>query len=128
MHPFDKYVSAVKVFVNINELDQSEYMRLGQSEYRWSIFRSRSFKKNIVKRGSVYQFDFGKNTVPEMSYEHRGLVIGTNKNLLYVLPIFTYRQSAHTKDLYDPTTKRGRAGNLFLLRASEHNFINMIQF
>lgn len=120
MHPFDKYVSAVKAFVNDNTLDQSEYMRLGQSEYRWSVFRTRGFKKNNIKRGSVYQFDFGKNTVPEMSYEHRGLVIGVNKNLLYVLPIFTYRSEAHDKDLYSPEKKNG---NLYLLKASEHSFL-----
>ncbi len=123
MHPFDKYVAAIKNFVNSNTLDQSEYMRLGQSEYRWSVFRTRPFKNAHIRRGSIYQFDFGKNTVPEMSYEHRGLVIGVNKNLLYVLPIFTYRPSNHDKDLYDPASKRGKSGNLFLLRASEHNFI-----
>lgn len=122
MHPFDKYVQNVKKMVTDKSLDQSEYMRLGQSDLRWSVFRSRKFLDRKIKRGNVYQFDFGKNVVPEMSYEHRGLVIGTNKNLLYVLPIFTYRELAHKKDLFDPVSNK--KGNLYMLHASEYGFIN----
>ena len=32
------------------------------------------------KKGEIYQIKFDKNYQPEMSYEHRGLVIGVKKN------------------------------------------------
>ena len=43
--------------------------------------------------------EFGKNYKPEMSYEHRGLVIGVKQKLLYVLPIFSYDPAKHP-DVY----------------------------
>lgn len=67
-----------------------ELHRFSKSDYRWADNRSKNFQLYKVKKGEIYQFEFGKNFIPEMSYEHRGLVIGINKKLLYVLPIFSY--------------------------------------
>lgn len=123
MHPFDKAVNAVKEMVSKGDIDSSEYIRLGLSDYRWTVFRKRNLVNFKIHKGSVYQFDFGKNPVPEMSYEHRGLVIGKNKSILYVLPISTYRKSSHDADLYDPSSAKGQRGNLYLIKASDHSFI-----
>ena len=70
----------------------------------------------------MYQFEFGKNYIPEMSYEHRGLVIGSKQRLLYVLPIFTYLPSKHT-DVYHPVDYPTSKSDLFLLKSSEFSFI-----
>lgn len=56
-----------------------------------------------LKKGEIYQFEFGKNYKPEMSYEHRGLVIGVKQKLLYVLPIFSYDPAKHP-DVSPPHT------------------------
>lgn len=123
MHPFDKAVNAVKSMVSSGEIDASEYNRIGMSDYRWTVFRKRHLLNFKIRKGSVYQFDFGKNPVPEMSYEHRGLVIGKNKSILYVLPIFTYRQGIHDSELYDSFSSEGQRKNLYLIKASDHAFI-----
>lgn len=78
-----------------------ELHRFSKSDYRWADNRSKNFQLYKVKKGEIYQFEFGKNFIPEMSYEHRGLVIGINKKLLYVLPIFSYNSQRHT-NVYHP--------------------------
>ena len=71
------------------KIGSDEIQRFSKSDERWAVNKERkSFQMRTVKKGEIYQFEFGKNFVPEMSYEHRGLVIGVNKKLLYVLPIF----------------------------------------
>lgn len=67
-----------------------ELHRFSKSDYRWADNRSKNFQLYKVKKGEIYQFEFGKNFIPEMSYEHRGLVIGINKNY------FMFFQSSHT--------------------------------
>lgn len=102
-------------------IDETETERFSKSDTRWARWRTRDFnRKRIFRRGAVYQIEFGKKFVPEMSYEHRGLVIGMNKHLLYVLPIFTYRPEK-AKDIYHPGNNP--KGNLYLLRAADHSFI-----
>ena len=76
-----------------------------------------------LKKGEIYQFEFGKNYKPEMSYEHRGLVIGVKQKLLYVLPIFSYDPAKHP-DVYHPTDNPTSKSDMFLLKASEFSFIN----
>lgn len=102
-------------------IDATEIERFSKSDTRWAKWRNKDFnRKAKYKKGTVYQIDFGKNFVPEMSYEHRGLVIGTNKQLLYVLPIYTYRSSKHY-DIYHP--ENNPKGNHYLLKASDYQFI-----
>ena len=56
-----------------------------------------------------------------MSYEHRGLVIGSKQRLLYVLPIFSFIPDNHI-DVYHPVEHP--TSNLFLLKSSEFPFIS----
>lgn len=92
-----------------------EIDRLSKSDYRWADNKRKSFQTRKIKKGEIYQFEFGKNFVPEMAYEHRGLVIGVNKKLLYVLSIFSYDQTKH-KDVYHPTENTKSKSDLFLLK------------
>lgn len=75
-----------------------------------------------MKKGEIYQFEFGKNFQPEMSYEHRGLVIGIKQRLLYVLPIFSYNPVKHT-DVYHPVDFPKSKSDMFLLKSSDFSFI-----
>ena len=67
-----------------------ERTRFSVSDYSWARNKGETFSRRQVRKGDIYQFEFGKNYIPEMSYEHRGLVIGSRHKLLYVLPIFSY--------------------------------------
>ncbi len=57
-----------------------------------------------------------------MSYEHRGLVIGVNKKLLYVLPIFSYDPQKHP-DVYHPVDNNTSKSDLYLLKKADYSFI-----
>lgn len=104
--------------VNADELD-----RLSKSDFRWADNRKKSFQHRVVKKGEIYQFEFGKNYIPEMSYEHCGLVLGVKQKLLYVLPIFSYDPHKHT-DVYHPVDFPASKGDMFLLKSSEFSFIS----
>ena len=82
-----------------NAFRHDELDRFSKSDYRWADNRSKPFRHRPVKKGEIYQFEFGKNFQPEMPYEHRGLVIGVKQKLLYVLPIFSYNPDKHP-DVY----------------------------
>lgn len=82
----------------------------------------KQYRHRIVKKGEIYQFEFEKNFQPEMSYEHRGLVIGVKKKLLYVLPIFSYNPKKHL-DVYHPVDFPNSKSDLYLLKDSEFSFI-----
>lgn len=73
--------------------------RYVESDIYWATKRNAPFINRTIRIGEIYQFEFGKNFIPEMSYEHRGLVIGVSKRLLYVLPISSFdpKKAAHTK-------------------------------
>lgn len=71
-----------------------ELDRFSKSDYRWADNRAKQFQFRKVKKGEIYQFEFGKNFIPEMSYEHRGLVIGVKKKCsMYLLSFPTIRKS-----------------------------------
>lgn len=106
-----------------NSLTNDELNRFSKSDYRWASNRSKSLQNHIVKKGEIYQFEFGKNFIPEMSYEHRGLIIGVKKKMLYVLPIFSYNPLKHT-DVYHPTDFPNSKSDMFLLKNSEFSFIS----
>lgn len=102
---------------NADELD-----RFSRSDFRWADNRKKQFQFRTVKKGEIYQFEFGKNYVPEMSYEHRGLVIGVKKKLLYVLPIFSYSPTKHP-DVYHPVDFPNSKSDLFLLKSQDFLFL-----
>lgn len=105
-----------------NTYSPDELDRFSKSDYRWADNRIKPFRHKIVKKGEIYQFEFGKNYIPEMSYEHRGLVIGVKQRLLYVLPIFSYDPLKHP-DVYHPIDHPDSKSDMFLLKNSEFSFI-----
>ena len=72
-----------------NAFTSDELHRFSKSDSRWVSNKGKSYQTRKVKKGEIYQFEFGRNYAPEMSYEHRGLVIGVKNKLLYVLPIYS---------------------------------------
>ena len=102
--------SIIENAFNADELD-----RFSKSDFRWVINKGKPFRQKSVKKGEIYQFEFGKNYTPEMSYEHRGLVIGVKQKLLYVLPIFSYDPHKHP-DIYHPKDHPDSKSNMFLLK------------
>ena len=106
-----------------NNFTSNELARFSISDYRWAYNRTKQFRHRTVKKGEIYQFEFGKNYKPEMSYEHRGLVIGVKQKLLYVLPIFSYDPAKHL-DVYHPIDNPASKSDMFLLKTSEFSFIS----
>lgn len=106
-----------------NNFTNNELNRFSASDFRWADNRTKQFRHRKVKKGEIYQFEFGKNFKPEMSYEHRGLVIGVKQKLLYVLPIFSYDPAKHP-DVYHPIDNPSSKSDMFLLKANEFTFIN----
>lgn len=106
-----------------NAVGPDELNRFSKSDYRWADNRFKQYRHGPVKKGEIYQFEFGKNFQPEMSYEHRGLVIGVKKKLLYVLPIFSYNPSKHS-DVYHPVDFPDSTSDLFLLKSIDFSFIS----
>lgn len=111
-----------KLIIN-NTIKAGELDRLSEAESRWAKSRHSSMRKRQIKKGDVYQVEFGKNFIPEMSYEHRGLVIGVKGKLLYVLPIFSYQPSKHA-DVFHPVDNPDSKSDLYLLKCGEYNFIH----
>ena len=106
-----------------NMIGSDELDRFSKSDFRWADNRKKPFRQRAVKKGEIYQFEFGKNYIPEMSYEHRGLVIGVKQKLLYVIPIFSYDPVKHP-DVYHPIDFPTSKSDMFLLKSSEFSFIS----
>lgn len=106
-----------------NAFSADELDLFSKSDYRWADNRSKQYRHRQVKKGEIYQFEFGKNFQPEMSYEHRGLVIGVKQRLLYVLPIFSYNPAKHP-DVYHPVDFPDSKSDMFLLKKSDFSFIS----
>lgn len=106
-----------------NKFNADELERFSKSDFRWVKNKGRSYQTRTIKKGEIYQFEFGKNYMPEMSYEHRGLVIGVKNKLLYILPIYSYDAKKHT-DVYHPVDFPYSKGDLYLLKSSEFSWIN----
>lgn len=122
MKEYLKTQSKTNDTVIANTFSSDELNRFSKSDYRWADNRSKQYRHRTVKKGEIYQFEFGKNYQPEMSYEHRGLVIGVKQKLLYVLPIFSYNPAKHL-DVYHPTDFPNSKSDMFLLKNSDFSFI-----
>lgn len=122
MKQFLKAQNKTNELVITGILDRNEIDRAAKSEYHWADRRGSGYSTRTVRKGEIYQFEFGKNDIPEMSYEHRGIVIGVKKRLLYVLPIFSYKPAKHP-DVYHPVDNPGSKSDLYLLKRSEFSFI-----
>ena len=123
MKEYLKAQSKTNEIIAGNMIGSDELDRFSKSDFRWADNRKKPFRQRAVKKGEIYQFEFGKNFIPEMSYEHRGLVIGVKQKLLYVLPIFSYDPAKHT-DVYHPVDFPASKSDMFLLKSSEFSFIS----
>lgn len=123
MKEYLKAQSKTNEVVTSGIIHEDELERLSKSDMRWADNKRKNDKKRVnVKKGEIYQFEFGKNYMPEMSYEHRGLVIGVKGRLLYVLPIFSYNEQNHT-DVYHSVDYPRSKSDLYLLKNSDFSFI-----
>lgn len=123
MEEYLKAQSKTNEIIIGNTFSSDELDRFSKSDFRWADNRKKSFRQRAVKKGEIYQFEFGKNFIPEMSYEHRGLVIGVKQKLLYVLPIFSHDPAKQT-DVYHPVDHPKSQSDMFLLKSSEFSFIS----
>lgn len=103
-------------------ISEDEKNRIVKSDLRWSVNRKYTLSRRSVSVGEVYQFDFGKNYSPEMSFEHRGLVIRVNRKMLYVLPICSYDSTKHP-NVFHPIDFPESKSDLYLLKSSEFSFL-----
>lgn len=119
----------IKMQKDVNEaiisgkFNDDELERFSKSDSRWARNKGKSYRKMNIRKGEVYQIEFGKNFMPEMSYEHRGLVIGAKNKLIYILPIYSYDSQKHT-DVYHPVDCPNSKGDLFLLKSSEFTWLS----
>ena len=106
-----------------NKINPDELERFSKSDFRWVTNKGKSYQTRTIKKGEIYQFEFGKNYMPEMSYEHRGLVIGVKNKLLYILPIYSYDAKKHS-NVYHPVDFPSSKSDLYLLKNSEFSWIS----
>jgi len=48
-----------------NSISSDELDRFSKSDFRWADNRKKAFRQRSVKKGEIYQFEFGKNYIPE---------------------------------------------------------------
>lgn len=123
----NKYIKSISALndLTLTIKNQSEIDRYAESDIFWAASRKRASPNRPVKKGEIYQFEFGKNYIPEMSYKHRGLVIGVSgKMLLYVLPICSYNPQIpdHVHAIH-PIDNPKSTSNFFLLKGSDYPFL-----
>ena len=121
----EKYIKALTALNNVAlKSNPDELDRFAESDVHWANNKNKTIPTRKVKKGNIYQFEFGKNYMPEMSYEHRGLVIGVSGKLLYVLPIFYFDpNNAKHLNAYHQQDNPNRKADLFLMKASEFGFL-----
>ena len=122
----EKYIKSITALNNatLNNKSADDIERCAESDIFWAQNKNKPLLERKIKKGNIYQFEFGKNYVPEMSYEHRGLVIGVSGKLLYVLPICSFNSSKeeHTS-AYHPVDNPKTKSDFYLLKQSEHPFL-----
>lgn len=126
MEKYIKSMTALNTLTlsTVSEKGTDEVNRYAESDIFWAANKGKSLLNRNVKKGNIYQFEFGKNFIPEMSYEHRGLVIGTSGKLLYVLPICSYNEkNSNHKNAYHPIDNPASKSHFFLLKSCEHAFL-----
>jgi len=124
---YKAYIEAANQLNAVALQNPNDVERIAKSEKHWANNQLNGvFNRSIpVRKGDVYGFDFGKNYKPEMTYQHRGIVFGMNGNLLYVLPITSFKSSNPLHiDAFHPVDNPSSKSDLFLLKKSEgHAFI-----
>ena len=122
----EKYIKSITELNNatLNNKNTDDIEWCAESDIFWARNKNKPLLNRTIKKGNIYQFEFGKNYVPEMSYEHRGLVIGISGKLLYVLPICSYNSSNREHiDAYHPEDNPNTKSNFYLLKQNECPFL-----
>lgn len=122
----EKYIKSITALntLSLTNANKAEIDRYAESDIFWATNKNKQLVHRQVKKGNIYQFEFGKNFIPEMSYEHRGLVIGVSGKLIYVLPICSYNEKiSEHKNAYHPVDNPTSKSNYFLLKGSEYAFL-----
>ena len=82
---YKKYLTTINELINValrlNGKDEIRRLAISDERLAKDRFVPRSTSK--FNKGQICQFEFGKNYFPEMSFEHRGLIIGVRDKLLY---------------------------------------------
>lgn len=122
-----KSINKMNDLVQNKKIKDDEIKKYSESDIYWANNKSKSIKsKNLkLKKGEVLQIEFGKNFEPELAYEHRGLILGINQKLIYVLPICSYNSNnpQHVNAYHPIDNNNDINNNFYLLKASEYNFI-----
>ena len=123
---YKKYLQAINELINValqlNGNDEVRRLALADERLAKDRFVPRSTTK--FQKGEIYQFEFGRNFFPEMSFEHRGLIIGVRNKLLYVLPICSYNKDEEShRNAYHPIDNPDKKQDFYLLKSSEFSFI-----
>jgi len=108
----------------ISAITTGEIKRYSKSDIHWVRVKNSHFNNIRFRKGDVYQFEFGKCPIPEMAYEHRGLILGVAGKLLYVLPICSFK--AHNREHCNAYHKKDNpSGNdeFFLLKTDGFPFL-----
>ena len=122
----EKYIRAITALngLTLSTGNKGEVDRYSESDIFWAANKNKPIPNRKIRKGNVYQFEFGKNFTPEMSYEHRGLVMGISGKLLYVLPICSFNSTRpEHKSAYHPVDNPITKSNFFLLKSSDHPFL-----
>lgn len=105
---------------------EDEIKRLSESDLHWSQTKNSNsnLTKRKIKRGDVYQIEFGKGLFPEIAYEHRALVINRKGHLIYVAPIYSLNlASPYHQNVYHPADNPDGNKDLILLKSIDFDFI-----
>lgn len=122
----EKYIKSISALndATLSNHNMDDVNRCAESDIFWANNKNKKLLNRTVKKGTIYQFEFGKNYIPEMSYEHRGLVIGVSGKLLYVLPICSYNSSKKEHcNAYHPIDNPNSKSNYYLLKEQEFSFL-----
>lgn len=63
--PLNEYLKAqnkTNEIIIANNFTSNELDRFSTSDFRWADNRTKQFQHRQVKKGEIYQFEFGKNT------------------------------------------------------------------
>ena len=119
-----KYIESISKLNNITLSASTDEIDIySESDIFWTKHKNGLTSIKNIRKGDIYQFEFGKNYVPEMSYEHRGLVIGMSQKLLYVLPIYSYKTASHKNPPLHIIDNPSGNGDFYLLKKSEFPFL-----
>lgn len=122
----EKYIQSITAMNNLTVSlgNQQEIERYAESDRFWASNKQCPLPNRSPKKGYVYQIEFGKNFIPEMSYEHRGLVIGVSGRLLYVLPICSWNSSyKEHRNAYHPVDNPKSKSDYYFMKQTEFPFL-----